>query len=140
MGNTYDEIFQCFLDNCGHDFDDIPQSDELRYRMIRNSIKLYNQKAKKYSSRMQGDVECNDEFENINKRLTDTEMLILSNIIAYVLTKNKLAEFSSIYSVFAKELGINNYNAQVKARESVILSYKKEIDRLIEDEIDSFTL
>lgn len=140
MNTQYDEIFECFLENCGYDRSEIPQSDDRRYSMIRNSVSLYNQKAKKYEGRIQGDIICDDFMESLNKKLTSTELLILANILASVFCKSKLTEFTSIYGVFAKEMGFKDYKAQVSARESDVKRYEDEVSRLIEDEIDSFNL
>ena len=46
---TYNELYETFLLNCGYDFDELPQTDEMRYMMIRNACRIYNQQAKKYT-------------------------------------------------------------------------------------------
>lgn len=137
---TYDQIYECFLENCGYDFSELPQTDERRYSLIKNAISHYNQKAKKYSGRIQGDIICDEYMECLNKTLTDTELLILANVIAMLFCKNKLIEFTSIYGVFAKEMGFKDYKAQVSSRQEIVDKYESEISRLIEDEIDSFNL
>lgn len=137
---TYDQIYECFLENCGYDFSELPQTDERRYSLINNAVSYYNQKARKYEGRIQGDINCDDILECLNVKLNSTELMILANIIALIFSKNKLVEFSSVYGVFAKEMGLKNYQAQVSARQYIIDKYEREVARLIEDEIDTFTI
>ena len=42
---TYNELYETFLLNCGYDFDELPQTDEMRYMMIKNACRRYNQQA-----------------------------------------------------------------------------------------------
>ena len=37
---TYNELYETFLLNCGYDFDELPQTDEMRYMMIRNACRM----------------------------------------------------------------------------------------------------
>lgn len=140
MNTQYDDIFECFLENCGYDRSEIPELDKRRYSMIRNSVNLYNQKAKKYEGRIQGDIICDDVTESLNKKLTSTELLILANILASVFCHGKLTEFTSIYGTFAKEMGFKFYNEQIQSRERDIQRFEDKATQLIEDEIDSFIL
>lgn len=140
MNTQYDDIWESFLENCGYDRSEMPKLDELRYSMIKNATRLYNQKAKKYENRIQGEIECDDYMETLNKKLSDTELLIFTYILATVFLKNKYTEFTSIYGVFAKETGMKDYKAQCDARQYVIEMYDNKATQLIEDEIDSFNL
>lgn len=140
MNTQYDEIWESFLENCGYDRSEIPSIDELRYSMIKNAIRLYNQQAKKYENRIQGDIKCDEYMESLNVSLTNDELLIFTYILATVFLKNKYAEFTSIYGVFAKETGMKDYKAQCDARQYVIEMYQNKATQLIEDQIDSFDL
>ena len=140
MNTSYDEIWECFLENCGYDYSEIPQTDERRCSMIRNAINYYNQKAKKYEGRIQGDLICDDNIESINKEITPTELMIIASILSYILCRNKLVEFTSVYGTFAKEMGFKDYKAQLEGRQAEVKRYEDEISRLIEDQIDSFDL
>ena len=140
MNTSYDEIWECFLENCGYDYSEIPQTDERRYSMIRNAINYYNQKAKKYEGRIQGGLICDDNIESINKKITPTELMIIASILSYILCRNKLVEFTSVYGTFAKEMGFKDYKAQLEGRQAEVKRYEDEISRLIEDQIDSFDL
>lgn len=140
MGTSYDEIWESFLENCGYDRDELPKADELRYSMIKNAIRYYNQRVKKYSSFIRGGLICDEITETLNFTLKDVEMLILSNVLGYIFCKNKLNEFVSTYSVFAKEMGFKDYKNQLEGRQGDVSDYENEIRRLIEDEYDTFTL
>lgn len=136
----YDVIYEKFLDLCGYDYAELPQTDALRYRLINNGVDLYNQKAKKYESRLQGNIICDDDTESINKKLTSTELMILAYFMCKIIATTKYTEFTSLYGVVASEMGLKDYKAQCTARESTISYYEKQINNLVEDEIDSFTI
>lgn len=140
MNTSYDDIWECFLENCGYDSSEIPQTDERRYSMIRNAVSYYNQKAKKYEGRITGNLKCDDTMEELDKMLNFTELLILGFTLGYILCRNKLVEFTSVYGTFAKEMGFKDYKAQLDGRQREVKRYEEEILRLIEDEIDSFNL
>ena len=65
----YNDIYEKFLDLCGYDYTELPQTDELRYRLINNGVGLYNSKAKKYPDVLQGGIKCDNSTETINKYL-----------------------------------------------------------------------
>lgn len=140
MNTSYDDIWECFLENCSYDYSEIPQIDDRRYSMIKNAINYYNQKAKKYEDRITGNIICDDIMESLNKKINSTELLIIANILGYILCRNKLVEFTSVYGTFAKEMGFKDYKAQVEGRQLEVERYENEITRLIEDEIDTFNL
>lgn len=135
---SYDDIYETFLLNCGYDFDELPQTDTARYKVIKNAVMHYNQLAKKYEGRLQGGVICDDGSESINVELTDTELLILAYIIAENIARTKLVEFNSIYGTYSAELGFQNYKAQCEVRQYTIQQFRDRYMTLIHDEIDTF--
>lgn len=137
---TYNELYETFLLNCGYDFDELPKTDEMRYMMIRNAARKYNQQAKKYSNRMTHDIVCDDVTESLNVELTSNELLVFAYMMAEILASTKLVEFTSIYGVFMKEVGFKDYNAQVQARQYTVDMFKNKYTSIIEDEIDTFVL
>lgn len=137
---TYNELYETFLLNCGYDFDELPKTDEMRYMMIRNAVRKYNQQAKKYSNRMTHDIVCDDVTESLNVELTSNELLVFAYMMAEILASTKLVEFTSIYGVYSKEMGFKDYNAQVQARQYTIDMFKNKYTSIIEDEIDTFVL
>lgn len=137
---SYDELWETFLQVCGYDYSEIPQTDERRYILIKNTVRLYNQKAKKYEGRIQGKIKADDDMEELNVSLTDTEILIFSYLMSSLFATNKYTEFTSVWGVFAKETGMKYYKDQCNAREYTINKFEREAERLIEDEIDTFSL
>ena len=136
---TYDYIWETFLTICGYDRSEVPQTDETRFPLIKSGLRLYNQLAKKYDTRLQGKVIADDTLETLSVELKDdTELMIFANLMASAFELNKYTEFTSIWSGFSKETGITNYRSQCQAREYAIQSFKDEAIRIIEDEIDSF--
>lgn len=137
---TYDEIWECFLENCGYNSSDIPKSNERRYSMICNAVKYYNNKMEKYEDSFQVGLICNNTTETINKKLDDNEMLILANILKLIFLKNKQTEFTSTWSVFSKEMGLNNYRDQVKSKEEIVNKQEEEIDDLITNVLEEWEI
>lgn len=135
---SYDDIYESFLLNCGYDFDELPQTDIARYRVIKNAVMHYNQLAHKYEGRIQGNIKCDDSSESINVALTDTELLILAYIIAENIARTKLVEFNSIYGTYSAELGFKDYKAQCEIRQYTIDTFKNKYMDLIHDQIDTF--
>lgn len=137
---TYNELYETFLLNCGYDFDELPQTDEMRYMMIKNACRRYNQQAKKYSNRMTSNVVCDDITESLNMVLTSNEVLIFAYMMAEILASTKLVEFTSLWSTFSKETGIKDHKSQVDARKHTVEMFKQKYTAIIEDEIDTFSL
>ncbi len=140
MPTSYDELYECFLLNCGYEFDELPQTDEMRYMVIRNAARVYNQQAKKYSGRMTTNVVCDDVLESLNVQLTSNEILIFAYMMAEILASTKLVEFTSIWSTYSKETGFKDYKAQVDARKYTVEMFKNKYTSIIEDEIDTFII
>lgn len=108
--------------------------------MIKNAVRHYNQRARKYSGFINGGLSCDEMMESLNVKLSDTELLLLSNILGYTFCRNKLNEFVSVYSVFAKEMGFKDYKNQLDGRNREVERFEEEITRIIHDEFDTFSL
>ncbi|XZN14379.1 hypothetical protein ACSW9O_16070 (plasmid) [Clostridium perfringens] len=130
---TYDEVWQCFLTNCKGTLQSIPQSDEVIYEYINNARVLYNIKIKSFQEDFTYPITCDNNKETLLVKLKDEELMILANYIKLVHLKNELTSFVSRFSVFQKELGIQNYNAQVKAKEYLIESQEETLRMMIND-------
>lgn len=139
INTTYDDIWTSFLENCQVNSDDIPQSEEAIYSCINNAVRIYNQKAKKYEDRMQL-ASCNDMMEELSVKLTDEELLILSFIIAGVVCRNALLQFSTLFASFAKEMGLSNIKSQTDSRRINAEYFENKAQSLIEDLVDTFQL
>ena len=137
---TFDTIWEKVINVSGYDNSELPQTDNQIHQVINLGIDLYNKYANKYEGRLQGIIDYDNDSESINLELDSTNLLILSYLIASVIASNKVSEFVDVWSVFAKEAGITNYNAQVKARQERQHEFENKAISLIEDLIDSFDL
>ena len=137
---TFDTIWEKVINVSGYNNSELPQTDNQIHQVINLGINLYNKYANKYEGRLQGIIDYDNDSESINLELDSTNLLILSYLIASVIASNKVSEFVDVWSVFAKEAGITNYNAQVKARQERQHEFENKAISLIEDLIDSFDL
>lgn len=129
MTTSYDEIFECFLENCGIDTSMLPTTNEAIYRMIKNAVRHYNTYIPK--SDKIGAVSCDDDEERINVKLDDARLLILAYCLKYVYLENQLVGFQELWSPFIKEIGFKDYKAQVEGRENTLKRTKNKIIELI---------
>lgn len=134
------DIWEEFRSICKYDSDEIPQNDKEIYAYFKSAIKKYNQLAKTYNNRLQGNLVLDLQNEQIDKKLTETEIMIIANIIAWQFSLNKYVEFTSVWGVYVKETGLKDYKAQCNARENVINSYKEEYENLIMSMTESLVM
>lgn len=126
MGATYDQIFQCFIDNTGVDTSRLPNDQEKIYDMINNGARHYNT----YFDEEEW-VVCDNDTETINKNLDGTQLLIYAYCLKYVYLENQLVGFEELWSPFQNEIGIKDYKSQVQGRESTLERTNKKIIELI---------
>lgn len=134
----YNEIYAKFLDLCGYDYDELPPTDELRYRLINNGVALYNSKAKKYNDILKGGVKCDNSTETIDKELDEIDLLVLVYFMCYITASNKYMEYTSLWSPVSNESGLKDYKSNCSAKKSAVEYFKNQITTLIEDEIVTF--
>lgn len=115
---TYDEIFTCFIENCGVDVENLPESDEGKYNMIQNSALHYNVIID--SGDETGEITCSDESETIDKKLDGTRLLILAYCLRYNVLDNQLVGFEELWHPHQKEYGTKNYREQISARQRTL--------------------
>ncbi|MGJ0846630.1 hypothetical protein ACR77J_08070 [Tissierella praeacuta] len=125
MNTTYDEIFQCFLENCGVDPSRLPTDEEKIYDLIKNAIRYYNAEIDILDA--VGKLSYNDTLEEINVTLDDTRMMLLVYCLKYIYLENQLIEFQEIWSPYQQELGFRNYKDQVGGRERSLERVRQDI-------------
>lgn len=141
MNNTtYDDIWEMFIPVCGYNTKDLPKTDTLRYSFIKQGIVKYNSLVNKYEGRFTEKVKCDNDMEELNCKLKDIELQILVYLMSSIFSAYKLSEFSSVYGVFAKELGIKEYTGQISARNGRVKYFEEQAISLIEDDITTFDL
>lgn len=126
---TYDQIWQCFIDNCGVDVTQLPTDDYRKYNMIKNATMHYNNFIDEEDNI--GKITCDDSTETINVKLDGSRLLILAYCMKYVELENQLVEFEELYTPFQKEMGIKNYKDQVKGRENTLARTNQKIIELL---------
>ena len=124
METTYDELFLLFMNICMIPPSKLPPTDQGKYDLINTAVSLFNNK-------MDVEYVCNDGNENLNVKATPNEKLIIAHYLSLLYFQNEMSFFTAIFSVFQKEIGIKDYQAQVKAKEANILRTEKKIDELI---------
>ena len=122
---SYDDIFTCFLENCKIQNKNLPSTDEGKYAMIHNACRHYTNKMEEEA------LKCDDILETIDKELDDSRLLILAYCIKLVYLENAVTEFTDVFSVFQKEIGIKDYQAQVKARQYNVSTTEHKIIELM---------
>jgi hypothetical protein len=130
MNTTYDEILKFFILNCGTDTSKLPTDVEKIYDIIRNGVSHYNT----YISHddKYGKLLCDDTTETLNVNIdNDTRLLVLAYCIKYVQLENQLVEFEELWSPFQGDIGISNYNSQIKGRENTLERTKQKIIELV---------
>lgn len=126
MSTTYDDIYSCFLDNCRVDNSCLPVTDKGKYAMIRNGCKIYN-------SKMEDSIvlKADDLTETINVELDDARLLVLAYCLKLNYHENDLTEFTSVWSLYQKEIGFKDYSYQIKAKEANIERTEQKITELV---------
>jgi predicted transcriptional regulator len=127
MVTSYDDIWSCFLDNCGLDLKTLPNTTSEIHREIRNGVRNYNIKTDECEIKLEYD----DNLEELNRSLDDNRLKLLALIIKETICKNELQFFESIYQFDMKEVNTKFYREQVSARQSTISDTKREIIELL---------
>lgn len=134
MLTTYDDIWECFIDNCGVDESTLPQTDEGKYILIKNGAIKYNTTVDKSEAK----IKCDEYMEQINLSLDYDRLLILAYCMRYTFLENELIAFEQVWQPFSSDIGQKFYREQIQGRENTLTRTKKEIDRLL-DNIDNMS-
>lgn len=127
MPTSYNDIWSCFLDNCGVDTSTLPADDLGKYQMIHNAIRHYNTRVDDSELKLKWD----DTTEEINTELDDTRLLILAFCIKYTELENQLVNFEQVWQPFQKDIGQKFYGEQIKGRENSLDRTDKRIVELL---------
>ncbi|WP_339198559.1 hypothetical protein MKY95_10120 [Paenibacillus sp. FSL P4-0176] len=128
---SYDEIYEEFLSRCKVDDIDLPDTNEKIYAVIRSAVRDFNNK-------MRTQIMCDDELESVNQKLSDDDLLILAHYLRLNFLRNQLIHFSSTWQPFAKDIGLKNFQSQLKALETLVSNEKENIKELIVNTLDDF--
>lgn len=123
MNTSYDEIYSTFMDNNLAEDIILPQRDSGKYEFIRNGVRFYNNEER-------DNIECDDQEENVGRKLNNDEILIIAHYIRYAFLKNQLTAFVTTWQPFEKDMGMKNYAHQRRGMELVIADCFATIIRL----------
>lgn len=123
MFTTYDEIWETFLLNCKTDDINLPQGEEKIYSSIRNAVMHFK-------NRTQENVNCIDDTETLDVKLSDDYLLILANYLRLNFLKNEKTYYESQWQPFQQDVGLRNFSSQLKSMEGSIDEQKATIDVL----------
>lgn len=128
---TYQEVWDTFVDFTGVDIDDLPQTDEGMYALIKSGIIKYNSITESSETKLKGD----EIMERLNVELDYDRLLLLAYCLKYVYLDNEKTAYENIWEVFSNDVGRKFYGNTVKAKADTIASVNKEIQRIL-DKID----
>ncbi len=129
MNTTYNDIFDCFVENCGVDTSQLPIENSKKYNMIINGIRHYNSMIDEQDEI--GQLSYDNDTEAIGVLLDDTRLLMLAYCMKYVYLENQLVGFEELWSPFQSEIGIKNYKDQIKGRENTLDRTQQKILELL---------
>lgn len=105
----------------------IPTEEQPKYDMIHSAIFLYNNRLRDY------ELNYDDSLEQVNRQLDSDEILILSRYMRLTFLENQLTEFATLYQPFAADIGLRNYQSQVKALQALVDNENNKIERIIDN-------
>lgn len=123
---TYDSIFTQFMSINKTDPFNIPESDEGKYDMIHNAVFHFN-------NRLRDTLQYDDSSESVDRELSTDEIVILTRFMRLTFLENQLTEFSTLYQPFAADMGLRNYQAQVKSLQALVDNENTKIERVIDN-------
>ncbi|MGG2091246.1 hypothetical protein AB1283_00585 [Bacillus sp. S13(2024)] len=128
---TYDQIWTSFLSNCKTSGIDLPQTSEKIYDSIHNAIRHFN-------NRLRDNLSWDDANEVVNRGLSDDHLLILSHYIRYIFLLNQKTYFQNLFQPFTSDIGLRNFNTQLKSLETSVEKEEETIERLIMNTEEDF--
>lgn len=130
MATTYNQVYTNFITNTKMDSIDLPQTNQGKYDLIRNSVMLYN-------NRFRASITCDDLNEVLSITLTEDQLLIIGQYMRITCLRNNLTYKNSIFNTFTKEIGVKFIDAQVNKLENEIIDCNNMIDSIVFNADDS---
>lgn len=130
MATTYNQVYTNFITNTKMDSIDLPQTNQGKYDLIRNSVMLYN-------NRFRTSITCDDLTETLSVTLTEDQLLIIGQYMRITCLRNNLTYKNSIFNTFTKEIGVKFIDAQVNKLENEIIDCNNMIDSIVFNADDS---
>jgi len=121
---TYDDIYTEFLTKCKTDSINLPSNEMQIYDAIHSAIRHFN-------NRLRDDLGWDDQSEIVDRELNNDELTILAHFLRLSFLENQHISFTTLWQPFQSDIGLRNYQSQVKSLESLIAYENKVIDGLI---------
>lgn len=121
---TYDEIYTEFITKCQTDSINLPNTDPQIYDAIHSAVRHFN-------NRMRDELSWDDDLESVDRVLDNDELIILAHFLRLSFLENQQISFTTLWQPFQGDIGLKNYQSQVKSLESLIAYENKFIDGLI---------
>ena len=121
---TYDDVYTEFMTITKTDPINIPTDQDKIYDAIHNAVHMFN-------NRMRDNLQYDDSTELFDRELNHDELVILANFLKLIFLENQLTYFTTLFQPFAKDVGLRNYQSQIKSLEFLIQQQNKRIDELI---------
>lgn len=122
---TAEEIFIVF-ESISSNIDEwyLPKSDQAQTNLINVGLSLFNQK-------MFDSISYDDMMEQLSKKLTSTEIIILARCMLYTVLNNIALEFVSSYGSSSSAIGVRSYKAQYDSKQLAADTQMRLIDQLV---------
>lgn len=95
--------------------------------MIHSALDLYYNRVRDY------DLTYDDTIETVSRTLISDEILILARYMRLNFLENQLTEYTTLYQPFSADIGLKNYQSQVKALQTLIDNENSKIERIIDN-------
>ncbi|TPG68701.1 hypothetical protein EEL31_09305 [Brevibacillus laterosporus] len=128
---TYDQIYTTFITRCKVDDLELPQNDEQIYDFIHGAIMDYN-------NRLREDIDWDDTSETVSKKLPNDDLLLLAHYLRIIFLKNQLIYFTNTWQPFTKDIGLKNYQAQLRSLDTLVANEEKKIESIIQNRADDY--
>lgn len=128
---SYDDLYTEFLSITKTDPINIPTEEDKIYDAIHSAIRHYN-------NRMLSDISYDDETETIIGELNNDALIIMAHFLRLAFLENQLIHFTTLWQPFAQDIGLRNYQAQVKALQYQIERQESKLDQLINRTMTDF--
>lgn len=122
---TYDDIYTEFITKCQTDTINLPSTTDKIYDTIHSAIRHFN-------SRLRDTLSWDDLSESVDRDLSNDELILLAHFLRLSFLENQLISFSTIWQPFQSDIGLRNYQSQVKSLESLVTMEKDLIESLID--------
>lgn len=124
MANTtYSEIWDKFISICKVDEYDIPQTTQGRRLLVSSGVDIYNEK-------MDESLLVDNNTDEVLAELDTKRINLIAQCMKLQVCMDMYSDYTSTYSMYQKEVGIKDYNAQANARQTLISMQEDRVNSI----------